>query len=79
MSALKINADTVYLYGSDLWNNAAKNEALANFYWAPLTFAEDGSINPMDCIKSFALNKRKAIRMGILNFQKLKRIRQHVI
>lgn len=59
VSTLKINSDTVYLYGSDLWNNAAKNEALANFYWAPLTFAKDGSINPMDCIKSFILSKKR--------------------
>ncbi|MEO6000486.1 MAG: family 43 glycosylhydrolase [Chitinophagaceae bacterium] len=59
VSTLKIDLDTYYLYGSDLWNNAAKNEALANFYWAPLTFAEDGSINPMDCIKSFTLNKKR--------------------
>ncbi len=59
VSTLKMNSDTIYLYGSDLWNNAAKNEALANFYWAPLTFAKDGSINPMDCIKSFTLNKNK--------------------
>ena len=39
----------MYLYGSDLWNNAAKNEALANYYWAPLEFREDGSIKPMAC------------------------------
>jgi len=70
VSALKINADTVYLYGSDLWNNAAKNEALANFYWAPLTFAEDGSINPMDCIKSFALNKKESHKNGNPEFSK---------
>jgi len=59
VSTMKINSETVYLYGSDLWNNAARNEALANFYWAPLSFAEDGSINPMDCIKSFTLNTKR--------------------
>ncbi len=59
MSTLKIGAETVYLYGSDLWNNAAKNEAQANFYWAPLTFAADGSINPMECLKSFSVTKSK--------------------
>lgn len=62
VSTLKVNSETIYLYGSDLWNNAAKNEALANFYWAPLTFAEDGSINPMDCIKSFTLNKKTKVK-----------------
>ncbi|MDN3550686.1 family 43 glycosylhydrolase [Mucilaginibacter aquaedulcis] len=49
VSTFKLNSETVFLFGSDLWNNAAKNEALANFYWAPLTFAADGSINPLVC------------------------------
>ena len=55
VSTMKVNSQTIYLYGSDLWNNAAKNEALANFFWAPLTFAADGSIEPIDCSKSFAV------------------------
>ena len=59
VSIMKIGSDTIYLYGSDLWNNAAKNEAQANFYWAPLTFAADGSINLMECLKSFAVKKSK--------------------
>jgi len=49
VSTIKLNADTVFLYGSDLWNNAARNEALANYYWAPLQFNEDESIKPMIC------------------------------
>jgi hypothetical protein len=49
VSTIKLNGETIFLYGSDLWNNGAKNEALANFYWAPLTFAADGSINPIPC------------------------------
>ena len=57
VSTIKINSETVYLYGSDLWNNAAKNEALANYYWAPLTFAADGSINPLKCIENYQLPK----------------------
>ncbi|WP_316758302.1 family 43 glycosylhydrolase [Pedobacter aquatilis] len=59
VSTMKVNAETIYLYGSDLWNNAAKNEAQANFYWAPLTFAEDGSIKPMECLSSFSMKKNK--------------------
>jgi len=59
VSTMKVNAETIYLYGSDLWNNAAKNEAQANFYWAPLTFAEDGSIKPMECLSSFSMKKTK--------------------
>jgi hypothetical protein len=49
VSTIKLKSDVMFLYGSDLWNNGAKNEALANFYWAPLTFAADGSINPILC------------------------------
>ncbi|HWK08351.1 MAG TPA: hypothetical protein VNS58_32215 [Puia sp.] len=58
---MKINAETVYLYGSDLWNNAAKNEALANYYWAPLTFAADGSINPLNCLEDYRLPRKGKI------------------
>ncbi|QEM14161.1 family 43 glycosylhydrolase [Mucilaginibacter rubeus] len=49
VSTIKLDSETIFLFGSDLWNNAAKNEALANFYWAPLSFAADGSINPVEC------------------------------
>jgi Glycosyl hydrolases family 43 len=49
VSVIRLTNNTMYLYGSDLWNNAAKNEALANYYWAPLNFAADGSIRPMQC------------------------------
>ncbi|WP_231489718.1 family 43 glycosylhydrolase [Pedobacter sp. Leaf170] len=57
VSTMKINSETIYLYGSDLWNNAAKNEAQANYYWAPLSFADDGSINPMNCLATFSVKK----------------------
>lgn len=53
VSTIKINSETVYFYGSDLWNNAAKNEALANYYWAPLQFNKDGSIRPLNCRDSY--------------------------
>ena len=49
VSTLKINSEVIFLYGSDLWNNGAKNESLANYYWSPLTFASDGAINPIVC------------------------------
>ncbi|WP_218025653.1 family 43 glycosylhydrolase [Capsulimonas corticalis] len=48
VSTIKLGAKVIFLYGSDLWNNGAKNEALANFYWAPLTFSADGSITPIE-------------------------------
>ncbi|HEY4414986.1 MAG TPA: family 43 glycosylhydrolase [Verrucomicrobiae bacterium] len=48
VSTIKLNTGVIFLYGSDLWNHGAKNEAQANFYWAPLTFAADDSINPIE-------------------------------
>ncbi|MFD2146774.1 family 43 glycosylhydrolase [Mucilaginibacter antarcticus] len=55
VSTIKLKGGDVFLYGSDLWNNAAKNESLANYYWAPLTFAADGSINPIECQNTVAV------------------------
>lgn len=55
VSTFKLDSVTIFLYGSDLWNNGAKNEALANYYWAPLTFAADGSINPLQCQQEYKL------------------------
>jgi hypothetical protein len=38
----------VYLYGSDLWDGSP-NEALANYFWAPLQFGAGGTIQPITC------------------------------
>lgn len=56
VSRIVCATDTALLYGSDLWNNAEKNEALANFYWAPLTFAANGAINQIVCQNTITLN-----------------------
>lgn len=53
VATFRLPGETVYLYGSDLWNNAAKNEALANFFWVPLEFNSDGSIKPIECVTDF--------------------------
>ena len=50
VSTIKLGTDSLFLYGSDLWNNAARNEALANYYWAPLRFNDDGTIMPIECL-----------------------------
>jgi hypothetical protein len=63
VSTIKLNSGNVYLFGSDLWNNAAKNEALANYYWAPLTFNTDGSIIPMTCDQPFKVTGSKVARI----------------
>lgn len=57
VSTLKVDGETIYLYGSDLWNNAAKNEALANYYWAPLEFTETGAIKPLACAETYLVKK----------------------
>lgn len=55
VSSIKLKTGDVFLFGSDLWNNAAKNESLANYYWAPLKFNADGSIKPIECENTVAI------------------------
>lgn len=59
VSTIKLSSGNIFLFGSDLWNNAAKNEALANYFWTPLTFEKDGSIRPIDCDSRFKISGRK--------------------
>lgn len=66
VSTMKVNSETIYLYGSDLWNNAAKNEAMANFYWAPLRFAADAAIEPMECLPTFLMPKAQTGKLKAL-------------
>jgi hypothetical protein len=42
----------IYLYSSDLWVNGNPNQALANFFWAPLSFLGT-SISPISCSGTF--------------------------
>ncbi len=68
VSTIKLDSGNLYLFGSDLWNNAAKNEALANYYWAPLRFNSDGSIIPMTCDQPFKVNKNsKVVRISAVD------------
>ena len=55
VSTFHLAEDSMYIYGSDLWNDAARNEALANYFWTPLSFAEDGSILSIVCEETPAL------------------------
>ncbi|MEV7404256.1 family 43 glycosylhydrolase [Streptomyces sp. NPDC091267] len=55
VSEIPTTSGTAYLYASDLWNNGQRNEALANYYWAPLEFTDTGAISPMTCRNSFSL------------------------
>ena len=49
VSSIALASGPALIYGSDLWNNQAKNEALANYYWAPLSFKPDGSLDTLVC------------------------------
>ncbi len=50
VATIKLGSQEVFLYGSDLWiDRPHANEARANFYWAPLSFAGDGSLDPIRC------------------------------
>jgi hypothetical protein len=56
--ALLPNADNTsftYLYQSDLWHNSS-NEGLANYFWLPLSFNPDGTLQPLSCVSSFNIN-----------------------
>lgn len=55
VSSIKLKSGEIFLFGSDLWNNGAKNESLANYYWSPLTFDAHGAINKMECNKTFSI------------------------
>lgn len=64
VSTLMKGGDTVYLYGSDLWNNGAKNEALANYFWAPLSFDKSGEIEPIDCYIRYNMTEMNSMRIN---------------
>jgi hypothetical protein len=51
VATLPSRTGPTYLYFSDLWDFHT-NEALANYYWQPLSFAADGSIQPLTCSNS---------------------------
>ncbi|WP_188195723.1 discoidin domain-containing protein [Nonomuraea sp. SYSU D8015] len=47
---------TAYLYGADLWHAGKANQALANYFWTPLTFARNGAVEPFSCTASATLD-----------------------
>jgi hypothetical protein len=55
VSAVPTGTGTTYLYASDLWNGGNANEALANYFWAPLSFDGD-AIRPITCSPDFSLD-----------------------
>ncbi|GHJ43137.1 hypothetical protein Cs7R123_04790 [Catellatospora sp. TT07R-123] len=54
VAGIPTTTGTAWLYGSDLWNGQ-NNEALANFHWAPLTFAANGDVQPFTCQNTVTL------------------------
>lgn len=72
VSVIQTEKEHFFIYGSDLWNNGAKNEALANFFWTPLKFDKKGNILPISC-NNFAVNADTASNLqpstGIYSLQ----------
>jgi hypothetical protein len=58
VTPIPTTSGTAYVYGSDLWNNGSPNEALANYFWMPLSFDGNGAIRhfPDPCPASFAID-----------------------
>jgi hypothetical protein len=56
VAPVAVATGTAFLYGSDLWNKSAKNEALGNYYFAPLGFAPDGSLDALVCQSAVTLD-----------------------
>ncbi len=65
VSVIKNGSDILFLYGSDLWNHGAKNEALANYFWAPLSFSGDGSINPIICQDTLNISEHFTLKSKV--------------
>jgi hypothetical protein len=55
VAPIPTTSGTAYLYGADLWNSRRPNQALANYFWAPLSFAADGAIRPISCVATARL------------------------
>lgn len=54
VSAIDTPSGPLYLFQSDQWNGSY-NEALANYFWGPLSFSSDGSIQPLVCSRTVGL------------------------
>jgi Glycosyl hydrolases family 43 len=65
VSTIPTTSGTVYLYASDLWNNGNANEALANYFWAPLSFDGSGHIQTIGCVQNFSLNLQSGSAGGL--------------
>ncbi|MGF7231228.1 family 43 glycosylhydrolase [Arachidicoccus sp.] len=63
VSVIKMKSKTVYLFGSDLWNNGAKNEALANYFWSPLFFDSSGRIKPIHCMENYTFTSNQSVKL----------------
>lgn len=56
VSAIPTTTGTAYLYGVDLWDHRAPNQAVANYFWMPLSFTGAGSIEPLACPATVTLD-----------------------
>jgi beta-xylosidase len=53
VATIRSGNDLVYLFQSDLWRDSEANQARANYYWGPLSFAANGSIADLKCLRAF--------------------------
>ncbi len=53
VALLPTSTGTMYLFQSDLWHGGFRNEGRANYFWGPLSFNADNSIQPLVCSASF--------------------------
>ncbi|MEJ3744971.1 family 43 glycosylhydrolase [Actinomycetes bacterium KLBMP 9797] len=56
VATIPTTAGTTYLYGVDLWDNGARNQAVADYFWTPLAFTRAGTIEPLACPASVNLH-----------------------
>ena len=54
VSPIDTPSGPLYLFQSDQWNGSY-NEALANYFWGPLAFRADGSIQTLSCARTVGL------------------------
>jgi hypothetical protein len=54
VASIVTSSGTMYMFMSDLWHSGFRNEALANYFWGPLGFNADNTIESFSCVPSFS-------------------------
>jgi hypothetical protein len=51
---------TGYYFVSDRWDNRAPNKSLANFFFGPMSFGRDGTLQDIACVNRFSITATSA-------------------